>query len=201
LTYGNDPETLLDNKNILLKDVINIQVEYITCSELANQLITLLYLIIISTIFLFVPWTGFVIGEIAFSHLLFMFGKFKLWKGETQTAKRTLIGSILLGVALILLVTFGFIYSITFLSGYWWISSILGSISIGLTVSLIRMNIPDRQTKAILKITSRRGEHSIALRPDDVHEARQLIWKSRKDISKLGFINNPPTIIEESQFV
>jgi len=65
-------------------------------------------------------------------------------------------------------------------------------------VIIIRININQKENASLLLITSRRGTHTIALKQEDVKEARQLIWKSRKDITKLSPYD---TLINEEQFV
>jgi len=97
-----------------------------------------------------------------------------------------------------MILVFDLVHSITLISEIFWLSAIFGCIGLGLVIVIIRMNMRHRNTKSTLKISSRRGEHVIALRPEDVREAKQLIWKSRKDVSKLGFID--PTT-EEHKFV
>jgi len=82
---------------------------------------------------------------------------------------------------------------------FWWIAFSNALTSVVNIVILIRINLNQKENASMLKITSRRGTHTIALKQDDVKEARQLIWNSRKDIIKLSPYND--THINEEQFV
>jgi len=197
---GSQPTVLVDTKNILLKDVINIQVVNMVYNEIGQSLVLLLFLNALGTVLIFSQNWAIIFFCLGLLQTISIALKYNLLEDIGKEQKK-LFSLLTLGLVLlssIVVIVFTYMYSAANPS-FWWIASSSGLISIFIIVIITRININQKENASLLIITSRRGTHSIALKQDDVKDARQLIWKSRKDITKLSSYTD--THIDEEQFV
>jgi len=185
LTLGSQPFVTVAYKSVLLKDVININVEYRNYSDLFNQVLFNFYLCFFATIFVFSHLTSYIFGLMSCLQILVTTMKFKFWKSNSLK-EQSLPNMILVLANFAFMVTFVIFESTTIYIHTTWIIVVVGIIGSLIALGLIRFNILDRQQKSTLVITTRRGTHSISLKNEDSLEAKSLIWKSRTDVPKFS---------------
>jgi len=188
LTIGADPEVSVTFKHILLQDVINMEFVFVTYNDLVNHLMFIYYLCLITAVFLFYPMIAFVIGIFVIVQTVVTFVKFKLWKSNSKDSfivnlLLMIFIFVLMAIFVILLLTATHIMSV-------FIMGIFSGVAGALCAFLIRFNMKDKQQRAFLSITSRRGKFCFALKPDDVREAKQLIWKTKNDSNMAAVATN-----------
>jgi len=181
VTKGSEAELSVVNKNVLLKDVINLDVKMLEYSELVEYFIRIFYFCLLSTLCLFISRDlATILGLITILQIATCAIKFKFWSKENM--KDRFLPNLLFMIAIsVLIITFIILCSKFGLDDitYWWFTLTFGILSIALSVVLIRFNIGNRQQRGSLIITSKRGTHGIGLRYDDAQEARQFIWRCR----------------------
>jgi len=190
VTFGADPEKLLDTKNILLKDVINVRVKNITFNELVHNLMISFFLTLIATSLVTSKLFAYIFISLSLFQILFITIKFKFLNADILKNRTKLITFLLLLLTVIssaVLICFTYLFDMRTPGMLYWIAFGGGMNSLGSIVTAIRFNLDINDTATILELTSRRGDHSIALKHDDIKEARQLIWKARKDILKIDY--------------
>jgi len=182
LTIGTEPETSVRFKHILLQDIVEMDFVFVTYNELVNHFMEIYFLCLVSMALLFSPFLAFFFGILAITHVVVTFMKFKLW---ISTSTKFLMNLISIIVIFVLLVTFIILLVTTLHLLSIFVISLFCAVASFLCATLIRMNNENHQQRAYLSITSRRGKYTMALKPDDVREAKQLIWKTKNDTSKI----------------
>jgi len=192
LNYGSDPELSYYNRNVLIKDVINIEVINNTSNMTICYLIVLLYFQVLGTSLVISYWTSFIFSYLAlFQIIFFTMKKYYSQKKINSGDKIQLTTSILLGISFFLNVfkfTFAYFYHINNNNSPtdWWLATISGTLCIIINIILIRMNLRDTHLSSLLKLSTRRGDHYIALNNKDIIDARNTVWDLRTDIKPYG---------------
>eukprot|EP01130_Rhizamoeba_saxonica_P009713 TRINITY_DN3962_c0_g1_i1.p1 TRINITY_DN3962_c0_g1~~TRINITY_DN3962_c0_g1_i1.p1 ORF type:complete len:296 (-),score=43.83 TRINITY_DN3962_c0_g1_i1:34-921(-) len=182
-----DKDTVIRTKDILLKDVININIIDFNYSRLCDAFKLLFYIQVMLWISLCMYYSPiFYIVVVIMIALTILFCIYALvvlvrpWENYENISSRTII------LSSTLLSIFIFTIVIIFTSRYvhkTMIHQVICSLTLLISGFLIRFVAGDTKVpKSVLVIESRRGSHIIALNPEQTKEARQIIWKSRVDI-------------------
>jgi len=190
LTYGKfQPEVINSKKTILLKDVVNVEVDTVYYSELIDRLLFIFYLCLVACLFLFSNVLAIIIALIALIQICVVLVSFISADFKNDTALPNII---LISADLVTMIIFLIVLYIS--TTLWWLALTFGSFGVATTIVLIRFNLQDSNKKSSITITSRRGCHKIALKNDDAIDAKHHIWKLRNDIQKLSPINHESAI-------